>query len=893
MFRQDSFFEESATSHVTSNHFPSDRRHVLRRFLQRKSAGTFALWLASAAALTLSAAGQSTTTTLALTAGGVPVTTATPGTLITLTANVLSGSVPVTSGTVNFCNADALLCTDINLIGTAQLTPTGTTKIMIHPGFGSHSYVAMYLGTPNGTSPYTASVSSPITLSSATRASNSTSLEASGLAGDYTLTGTVAASGGVPSPTGTVSFVDITDGNTVLASGPLAFGTQGLNVNQSAELAAPSNTSYSAVAAGDFNGDGNPDLAIVDSGNQIVLVSLGNGDGTFTAVAATSATGIGPRAIAGGDLNNDGQLDIAVANSGDKTVTVLLGNGDGTFVPAPQSPATGLGASAIAVADFNRDGRLDLAVVNSDSRTVTVLLGNGDGSFTLGAQSPATGTDPASIAVGDFNGDGIADFATESYDDNTVSLWLGNGDGSFTAALKSPFSVSMPTGVAAGDLNADGKLDLAVSETNNQLTILVGDGSGSFTPVITPLSSATDRSSVSTGDFNVDGIADLAIEYPYFTKIAIGNGDSTFKSVLDISTLARTQYQAVADFNRDDVVDVAVAHTVCDMSACPAGVTVSLTALSQTAFATVAGIAVTGSGTHEVQASYGGDAVFAPSVSSTIALTATTPAALPLFTPAGGTYTAAQTVTITDASTGVTIYYTTDGSTPTTSSTVYTAPITVSTSTTLKAIAYGNGFSVSPVASATYNIGGATYLISATSLTLTAGESGSSTVTLNASNGYTGTVSLSCSVVSSPAGAIHPPLCASSQTITLSSSVTSGTATIQVTTTPATTTSAVVSPKVTNRTGWVLGGSGAALAFMVFICLPRTRRRWWTSLSAFLVAGIFGGMLACGGSNPSNSSAQTTSDPGTTAGAYTILVSATGNDAAKTAASTTFTLTIR
>jgi hypothetical protein len=76
----------------------------------------------------------------------------------------------------------------------------------------------------------------------------------------------------------------------------------------------------------------------------------------------------------------------------------------------------------------------------------------------------------------------------------------------------------------------------------------------------------------------------------------------------------------------------------------------------------------------------------------------------PTFSPAPGTYTSAQPVTISDGTSGATIYYTTNGSTPTTSSTKYTGPITVSTTETLEAMAVGAGDSNSTVASAPYTI---------------------------------------------------------------------------------------------------------------------------------------------------------------------------------------------
>lgn len=77
-------------------------------------------------------------------------------------------------------------------------------------------------------------------------------------------------------------------------------------------------------------------------------------------------------------------------------------------------------------------------------------------------------------------------------------------------------------------------------------------------------------------------------------------------------------------------------------------------------------------------------------------------AATPTFSPSGGTYTSAQSVTISDATTGASIYYTIDGSTPTTASTLYSSPIAVSASTTVNAIAVASGYSNSAVASATY-----------------------------------------------------------------------------------------------------------------------------------------------------------------------------------------------
>jgi hypothetical protein len=93
----------------------------------------------------------------------------------------------------------------------------------------------------------------------------------------------------------------------------------------------------SFVAVADFNGDGVPDLAVVNSNSNSVSVLLGNGDGSFQP-ARNFAVGTEPRLLLVGDLNGDGIADLAVANYGtvptNGSVSILLGNGDGTFQAA-------------------------------------------------------------------------------------------------------------------------------------------------------------------------------------------------------------------------------------------------------------------------------------------------------------------------------------------------------------------------------------------------------------------------------------------------------------------------------------------------------------------------------------------------------------------------------
>ena len=284
-----------------------------------------------------------------------------------------------------------------------------------------------------------------------------------------------------------------------------------------------------------------------------VGVLLGNGDGTFQAAATYDSGGYSTLSVAALDVNGDGKPDLLVANgcgapsqtcSGDGVVGVLLGNGDGTFQAAVSYDSGGQYAYAIAVADVNGDGKPDLLVANWSSSSVGVLLGNGDGSFQAAVTYDSGGQRTASIAVADVNGDGKLDLIVGNQcpsgsscnltKDGSVSVLLGIGDGTFQTAMPYDSGGQGALSVAVADVNGDGKADIVVAncsssdcvdgEGNGTAVVLLGNGDGTFQAGVPYDSGGDDASSVAIADLNGDGKPDLLVANKCASSNNCGSG---------------------------------------------------------------------------------------------------------------------------------------------------------------------------------------------------------------------------------------------------------------------------------------------------------------------------------------------------------------------------------
>lgn len=332
------------------------------------------------------------------------------------------------------------------------------------------------------------------------------------------------------------------------------------------------------VAAGDFNGDGFPDLALGNRWSHSVTLALNDGKANFAADLKEHIlveAGSNERDAKLFDMNGDGNLDLVVANRGPRgsnpgSLSICLGNGNGTF-QAPQNFPAGNASNGLAVADFNGDGKLDAIVGNArgSSNHASIFLGNGDGSVgapqnvDLGFNGDAGACE---FAVADFDLDGDLDvIQSVAFDNNQNNIFLleNNGSGVFTPKSLG-FGGNRLIDVATADLNQDGKPDLVVANQSGAAVRYLGNGNGTFTPG-EPLSFGQSNrvQAVELGDLNGDGIVDAVTTSDYsdwgFLTTFLGKGDGTFQPPLTTNFPAEwSRALVLGDFNGDGMLDAVV-----------------------------------------------------------------------------------------------------------------------------------------------------------------------------------------------------------------------------------------------------------------------------------------------------------------------------------------------
>jgi hypothetical protein len=293
--------------------------------------------------------------------------------------------------------------------------------------------------------------------------------------------------------------------------------TGGYELEAGSPISIGSNTGPSGAAIADFNGDGRLDIAVCNIVSSNVVVLLRQPGGGFAqAPGSPIPLGFQAGAIAAGDFIGDANLDLAVSRyfTPSGGVQIVRGQGGGGFTLESAVLPTGTNPRSIAAADFDGVGGTDLAITNNASSSVTILLRQG-ASFTQETGSPFTvGASPQTILSRDFNGDGRPDLVFPTSGDDHVGLLLRQPGGGFANAPGSPFGVGdAPVGIASADFNSDGLPDLVTSnQGSSNASVLLRTGAGGFVPdPSSPVATDTGATGVAAADVNADGLADIAV----------------------------------------------------------------------------------------------------------------------------------------------------------------------------------------------------------------------------------------------------------------------------------------------------------------------------------------------------------------------------------------------
>ncbi len=346
-----------------------------------------------------------------------------------------------------------------------------------------------------------------------------------------------------------------------------------------------------AVFAADFNEDGNIDLATANTLSSTMSVLLNNGFGVFPlrvdyAVSTAPST---PYGLTGGDFDGDGDIDLATTAKAKSVVVIFTNDGNGVFTSS--LVVAGTSPQAIATADFDKDGDLDLAITNIAPFQVAIKLNNGVGSFSSGT-TVSVADNAQSIYLADFDGDGDIDLVTGNANSagTSVSVRFNNGKGVFSGTTEVPTG-KKPQGVHAADIDGDGDMDILTANfVDKTISIRLNDGSGAFSGTTDVASAGNQTWAVNAADFDGDSDLDL---------IALNESSNRFTILLNkLPAGANASPTISAIANQSVCINTsspAIAFTVGDAETAAASLTVTASS-DNTTLVPVASIVAGGSG---------------------------------------------------------------------------------------------------------------------------------------------------------------------------------------------------------------------------------------------------------------------------------------------------------
>ena len=267
------------------------------------------------------------------------------------------------------------------------------------------------------------------------------------------------------------------------------------------------------LAVADFNGDGRRDLAATDQLNEQVAILLGKKNGKFGAPKGYPVgAGTDPFDVAAGDFNRDGRPDVAVTEYQADKVGIMLGRKGGKL-SAPTSYSTTGNPYGVTVGDVNGDGRPDVITGTDSALTISLRIAKKGGK--LGSEQVyASGEDPFYGVSRDFDRDGYADVAFASYTGEQVDVRFGRKNGTLSAMTPIPTGLGTgPYPVAAADFNGDHRPDIATGNYGDgSVSVILAKKNRNFGPAKNfPVTTPSEIYAIAAADFNLDKRPDLVV----------------------------------------------------------------------------------------------------------------------------------------------------------------------------------------------------------------------------------------------------------------------------------------------------------------------------------------------------------------------------------------------
>jgi sugar lactone lactonase YvrE len=585
-------------------------------------------------------------------------------------------------------------------------------------------------------------------------------------------------------------------------------------------------------------------LVVTDSANGAVLL---NGSSSQVLSFGNTFTATGAKGVA-----LDATGNIYVSNTvGDQILELNV-----TSLPAISFPNT----NVAAISPLNSETVID----EGNASLIFSALAPSNNNFAIDSSSTCTST--TTVAAGG-SCTVVTKFTPQSVGPLTGSVTLTDNQLAYTLNASPPSNGENE--IATFGTSGTQALSLSGTATSQGApqTINFVSLTSPITYTVTPIPlSATATSglpvsfSVVSGPGTVSG-SSLTVTGVGTVLIAANQPGSTNFSAAPQVTQSLVVNQASQSITFAPATPVTYTATPIALSAtATSGLAVSFTLVSGPATLSGSTLTLTGLGTVVIAANQAGNANYlpAPSVQKNIVVNPIGVVATPVFSLAGGTYNAAyvSTLTLTDSTAGAAIYFTTNGSTPTTSSTLYAGSvaasgITLSGNETVQAIAVLTGYTPSAVASAAYTVDTASEALSPTitpsSLTLQPGQSGTINITVTPQNGMNTTISFGCTGL--PVGAS----CSFNPASVATGPSQAAVSTVLTVTAPATT--AAANPHSRN----MLAGTTLAMTFLTWGWRRRRSMRLEMRLGLlFVLAAICTGALSGCGSSSSNQTSTVT-----------------------------------